>query len=143
MRLEVVAQPADGRGRAARLEAVDELGDFLGTQRIRADRVALDGRPDVLELVELRADRQIIAEHPRMVDRPDRAEGDGPLQGGQGNIPVIDGQQAEIVTHRPTPSRGFQRKQPSLARVGRGERSALDAPARSTAETCDRKPVSR
>ena len=94
-------------------------------KRIRADRVALDGRPDVMELVEFRADRQVIAEHPRMVDRPDCAEGDGPLQRGQGNIPVIDGQQAEIITHRPTPSPGFQRKRPSLARredAGEGRR---------------------
>ena len=52
-RFEVFTQPANRRRRTAGLEAIDELGDLFGTQRIGADRVALDRRPDVLQDAEL------------------------------------------------------------------------------------------
>ncbi len=70
-RLQVVAQPSDSRGRTAGVEAVDELGDFFGAQSIRADGIALDGRPDILEHVEFRTDGQVVAEGPGLIDRPD------------------------------------------------------------------------
>ena len=61
-------------------------------------------------------DGEVIAEDAGMIDRPDRDVGDGALESGQGNIPVIDRQHAEVVTHRPTPSPDVLREQPALAR---------------------------
>ncbi len=46
---------------------------------------------------------EVVADHSGMIDRPDRADGGGSLQGGQGDFPIAGGQQAKIVTHRPTP----------------------------------------
>ena len=43
---------------------------------------------------EFAADGQVIAENARMIDRPDGNVRHRPLQRGQGNIPVIDSQQA-------------------------------------------------
>src|SRR5262249_40405428 len=82
--------------------------------------IALDRGPDVAQGVEFRPDGQVVAERPGVVDRPDRHVGDGTLQGGQRDIPVIDSQQAEVVTHRPTPSPDDQRERPALVRTGTG-----------------------
>ena len=114
-RLQVIAEPADGGGRTAGIEAVDELGDFFGTQGIGADGVALDRRPDVLQDAELGADGQVIARDARMIDRPDRNDGTARCSVARGISRSLISQQAEVVTHRPIPSPDVLRERPTLA----------------------------
>lgn len=66
--LEIIGEPAHRGRRTACLETVDELGNLLGTQGIRSDRVSLDRRPDFLEVSQVGTDGEIVSQETGMVN---------------------------------------------------------------------------